>query len=42
MTEKVTPREARQGRKGFHVLTILLVSIGLALVAWGILELVWN
>lgn len=42
MTDKVTPKEARQGRRGTHVLTILIVSLVLLAVIWGVLELVWR
>ena len=42
MTEKVTPSEARQGRRGYHVLTIMIVSLVLLAVIWGVLELVWR
>ena len=33
MTEKVTSTEARQGRKGKHVLAILVVSLVLCVIA---------
>lgn len=34
MSEKMTPTEARQGRRGRPILIIMLVSIALALVVW--------
>ena len=39
MTEKVTPTEARQGRRGTHVLVILLVSLALMGAALFFFEL---
>lgn len=40
MPEKKIPAEkAKQGRKGTHVLLILLASLVLALVAWGAVEI---
>lgn len=35
MTEKLTPREARQGERGLPVLKILIVALVLALLAWA-------
>lgn len=35
MTQKIPAEKARQGRKGAHVLRILLVSLLLALLVWG-------
>ncbi len=34
MVEKLTPTEARQGRKGTNVLVILIVALILAAVVW--------
>ncbi len=33
--KEVSPRKARQGRQGWHVLTILVVSLVLAMIVWG-------
>ncbi|WP_274627554.1 hypothetical protein [Arvimicrobium flavum] len=30
----IPPEKARQGRRGWHVLAILVVGLALALVAW--------
>lgn len=38
MPEKITAEKAKQGRKGTHVLLILLISLALALIAWGAVE----
>jgi hypothetical protein len=35
MTEKLTPREARQGYKGKPVLMILIAALILAMIAWA-------
>ncbi|MEN0041379.1 MAG: hypothetical protein AAF764_08575 [Pseudomonadota bacterium] len=42
MTEKITAEEARQGRKGYHVATILAVGLGLMAIAWVIFEVIWR
>ena len=42
MTERVTPNEARQGRRGYHVLTILIVSLVLMAIFYGLFELIWR
>ncbi len=34
MSEKMTPTEARQGRRGRPILIVMVISIALALVAW--------
>jgi cytoskeletal protein RodZ len=34
MVEKLTPTEARQGRKGTNVLVVLIVALILAAVVW--------
>ena len=40
MVEKKIPAEkARQGRKGTHVLIILLISLALAMIVWGAVHL---
>lgn len=36
--EVVTPREARQGRKGYPVLWVLIGGLALAMIAWGLAE----
>ncbi|VVT30970.1 hypothetical protein [Rhizobium sp. EC-SD404] len=36
MTEKLTPREARQGERGMPVLKILIVALVLAMIAWAV------
>ena len=42
MTEKITPRDARQGRNGKRVLMILLGGLTLMGIAWVIFELIWK
>lgn len=39
MPEKIPAEKAKQGRKGTHVLRILLISLALALLVWGGMEL---
>lgn len=39
MPEKISEQKAKQGRKGTHVLLILLVSLALALIVWGAVEI---
>ncbi|CAM5543763.1 hypothetical protein MAUB1S_09084 [Mycolicibacterium aubagnense] len=39
MAEKIPEEKAKQGRKGTHVLWILVVSLLLALIAWGAVEI---
>ncbi|MCP1199743.1 hypothetical protein [Notoacmeibacter sp. MSK16QG-6] len=34
MSEKMTPTEARQGRRGRPILIVMLISIALALIVW--------
>ena len=38
MTEKLTPRDARQGRSNTNMLVVLIVALVLALLAFGIFE----
>lgn len=38
MTEKIPPRDARQGRSNVNILVVLIVSLVLALLAFGIFE----
>lgn len=38
MTKIVPADKARQGRRGRHVLIILIVGLILALIAWGVAE----
>ncbi len=42
MTEQIDPTDARQGRKGTRVFTVLTVSLALMVVAWFIFELIWK
>lgn len=35
----LSPVEARQGRPGWPVLYVLLISLGLVMAAWGVVEL---
>lgn len=37
--KQVNPTEARQGREGKPVLTVLLVSIAAALAVWALVEI---
>ncbi len=39
MSEKIPEEKAKQGRKGTHVLWILVISLLLALIAWGAAEI---
>ncbi len=39
MAEKIPEEKAKQGRKGTHVLWILVISLLLALIAWGAVEI---
>jgi hypothetical protein len=39
MAEKISEEKAKQGRRGTHVLWILVVSLLLALIAWGAVEI---
>jgi len=41
MTENIAPKDARQGRKGKQVVTVLVSALVLTAVAWFVLELVW-
>lgn len=38
MTEKVPPKQARQGRSNVNMLVVLIISLILALLAFGIFE----
>lgn len=38
MTKTIRPSEARQGRWGTHVLTILIVALALAGIVWAATE----
>ena len=42
MQRKIDAEDARQGRQGFPVLYVLIVSLGLALVVWAGVELYGN
>lgn len=39
MVKEFTPREARQGRRGTRVLTVLVCALLLAIIAWGAVEI---
>lgn len=39
MPEKIPAEKAKQGRKGTHVLWILIACLILALIAWGAVEI---
>lgn len=39
MNDKVPPKKARQGREGFPILLVLIASLVLAGIAWGIAEI---
>ncbi len=39
MPEQIPEEKAKQGRRGTHVLWILIVSLLLALIAWGAVEI---
>jgi hypothetical protein len=38
MRERLSPREARQGRKGVHVLMVLIAALIVALIAWVVID----
>lgn len=38
MPEKIPEEKAKQGRRGTHVLSILLISLVLALIVWAAVE----
>lgn len=42
MTEELNPKEARQGNNSRRILTVLIISIAAALVAWGIAEIYYE
>lgn len=39
MLKKIPEEKAKQGRRGTHVLWILIVSLLLAVIAWGAVEI---
>lgn len=41
MTEEISSRHARQGRNGYRIVTVLVISLVLAVAAYGLLEFLW-
>ncbi|WP_133123981.1 hypothetical protein [Phyllobacterium zundukense] len=39
VTKKISEQDAKQGKQGLPVLYVLAVSLGLAVVVWGAVEL---